>query len=73
MIVNRLFDERPEVFEPLTKEISPVCQATTPEEVCYWLTKLYRDRSEINRIGKLSSEYIEKYYNVKDTVAFFLG
>jgi len=62
---------RPEIFEPLTGEKSPVCQAETPEEVCFWLKKLYFDRSEINRIGLESKIYIEKYYSIENTINFF--
>jgi hypothetical protein len=62
---------RPEIFEPLTGEKSPVCQATTPEEVCFWLKKLYFDRNEINRIGRESKIYTEKYYSIEKTINFF--
>ena len=62
---------RPEIFEPLTGEKSPVCQATTAEEVCFWLKKLYSDRSEINRIGLESKNYIEKHYSIENTINFF--
>jgi glycosyltransferase involved in cell wall biosynthesis len=62
---------RPEIFEPLTGEKSPVCQATNSEEVCFWLKKLYFDRKEINRIGLESRTYIEKYYSIENTINFF--
>ena len=62
---------RPEIFEPLTGEVSPVCQAATPEEVCFWLKKLYFDRTEINRIGLESKNYIQKHYSIENTINFF--
>lgn len=63
---------RPEVFEPLTGEVSPVCQATTSEEVCFWLKKLYENRSEIKRIGEESRAYVQKHYSMRETIDFFL-
>ena len=62
---------RPEIFELLTGEVSPVCQATTSEEVCFWLKKLYFDRTEINRIGLESKIYIQKHYSIENTIKFF--
>lgn len=63
---------RPEVFEPLTGEKSPVCQATTPEEVCFWLEKLYKDRDELKRIGLESRAYVRRHYDLRKTADFFL-
>lgn len=63
---------RPEVFEPLTSEVSPVCQATTPEDVCFWLKKLYENRSEVRRIGVESRAYVQKHYDICKTIEFFL-
>ncbi|MBA2737388.1 MAG: hypothetical protein H0U50_11460, partial [Pyrinomonadaceae bacterium] len=62
---------RPEIFEHLTGEVSPVCQAATPGEVCFWLKKLYFDRTEINRIGLESKNYIQKHYSIESTINFF--
>lgn len=75
MLIGRpvIANGRPEVFESLTKEVSPVCQATTPEEVCYWLKRLYYNREEIKEIGLASRNYVEKHYRIDDTVNFFLG
>lgn len=74
MLIGRplIANGRPEIFEPLTGEISPVCQATTPNEVCFWLKKLYEDRTEVKRIGLESRIYIEKHYNLSKTIDFFL-
>lgn len=63
---------RPDIFEPLTGEPSPVCQATTPKEVCFWLKKLYKDREEVKHIGLNSRVYVHKHYNLRKTADFFL-
>lgn len=63
---------RPDVFTQLTGETSPVCQATTPEEVCFWLKKLYENRDEVKRIGLASRDYIQKHYSLHKTTDFFL-
>ncbi len=74
MLIGRpiIANARPDVFESLTGEISPICQATTPNEVCFWLKKLYENRSEIKRIGLESRIYVEKHYNLSKTIDFFL-
>lgn len=61
---------RPEVFEKITNEVSPICQAKTPEEVDYWLTLLYKDFDLRKKIGKQSSNYVRNHYNIKNTVSF---
>ncbi len=63
---------RPEIFEKLTNEKSPICQATSEEEVEMWLTKLYVNRSLIKEIGVTSREYVLKYYNLTNSMNYFI-
>lgn len=63
---------RPDVFEPLTKEISPICQATNEQEVEIWLTKLYKDRMLIKEIGTKSREYVLRHFNIDNTINYFI-
>jgi glycosyltransferase involved in cell wall biosynthesis len=62
---------RPEIFEQITHEISPVCQAKTEDEAEQWLTKLYTERHLISTIGKASREYVLRHYNLNNTVNYF--
>ena len=62
---------RPEIFEKITNEKSPVCQATSDEEVEMWLTRLYTNRDLIDEIGKASRDYVLRHYNLEDTVNYF--
>lgn len=73
MLVGRpvIANERPEIFRRITGSPSPVCQASTPEEVCEWLVTLYDDRSKIRRIGLESRAYVEKHYDISKTIDFF--
>lgn len=64
---------RPEIFEQLTGEKSPVCQATSAEEVCTWLTKLYSDRHLVNQIGLQSQAYVLNHYDLQKTVDFYIN
>jgi glycosyltransferase involved in cell wall biosynthesis len=54
---------RPEIFEPLVGEPSPICQARTPEEVCAQLARLARDPAERERVGLASRRYVEKHFS----------
>jgi glycosyltransferase involved in cell wall biosynthesis len=54
---------RPEIFERLTGEVSPICQARTPEEVCAQLARLARDPAERERVGLASWRYVEKHFS----------
>jgi glycosyltransferase involved in cell wall biosynthesis len=56
---------RPEMFEDLFGEPSPICQAQTPEEVCAQLKRLVYDPVERERIGVAGRKYVEKYFNPK--------
>lgn len=62
---------RPEIFEKITHERSPICQATTEEEVEAWLTKLYTNRQLVKEIGEHSRAYILKHYSLDKTITFF--
>ena len=74
MLIGRplIANGRPEIFEKLTKEKSPICQATNEEEVETWLTKLYLNRLLIKEIGKASSEYVHRHHSVERPVNLFL-
>jgi glycosyltransferase involved in cell wall biosynthesis len=63
---------RPEVFENLFKEKSPVCQATTEQEVEIWLTKLYHNRQLVKTMGMASREYVLKHYSIAATVDYYI-
>ena len=61
---------RPDVFDSITGEKSPVCNAANPEEVSKWLTHLFINEDEKIKIGQASSVYIQKHYNIKKTIEF---
>lgn len=52
---------RPEMLEPLLGAPSPICQASTPEEVCKQITMLHSNPDERERIGLASRKYIEEF------------
>jgi glycosyltransferase involved in cell wall biosynthesis len=62
---------RPEVFDVITGEKTPVCHATTPEEVCSWLQKLSSDKSLAEDIGKRSRQYILDHFDVQNETRYF--
>ncbi len=55
---------RPEIFDSIAGEPTPVCHATTPEEVCQWLQKLTRDRELMAAIGKKSRQYVLDHFDI---------
>ena len=63
---------RPDVFEKLTNEKSPICQATNEEEVEMWLTKLYNNRYLVKEIGIASRNYVKRHFNIDNTVNYFI-
>lgn len=63
---------RPDVFEKLTNEKSPICQANSEEEVEVWLTKLYKERYLIKEIGITSRNYVLRHYNINSTIDYFV-
>jgi glycosyltransferase involved in cell wall biosynthesis len=64
---------RPDVFEKITGQQSPICQATNEEDVANWLTRLYTNRNLVKEIGMASREYVLQHYNLHDTVHFFIN
>lgn len=64
---------RPEVFEKITGEKSPVCQAKTVDEVAEWLNKLYFDRELCKKTGKQCSDYYHKLHSIGKTIDFIIG
>jgi glycosyltransferase involved in cell wall biosynthesis len=64
---------RPEVFEKLTNEKSPICQATNEAEVECWLTKLYTNRALIKEIGLASRNYVLRHYNIQETTNYLIN
>ena len=64
---------RPEIFDKILNESSPVCQATTEEEVESWLTQLYHNRNLVTEIGLASRAYVLRHYDVAHTVNYFAG
>lgn len=63
---------RPDVFEKLTNEKSPICQATNEAEVEKWLTKLYNNRPLVKEIGLQSREYVLRHFNINTTINYFV-
>jgi glycosyltransferase involved in cell wall biosynthesis len=62
---------RPDIFEKLSHLKSPICQATTTEEVTKWLYLLYTDSRLAEIIGKQSSEYVNELYNFRKMINFY--
>jgi len=52
----------PEIFGEALGESSPICHAAAPEEIRDQLVRLAADRELRLRIGKLSRQYVEKYF-----------
>lgn len=66
-------NSRPEIFETITGEKSPVCQATTAEDVAKWLKLLFYNR-ELGRLtGKACSDYYRRHHNIDNTLDFIAG
>ena len=63
---------RPEIYESITGEKSPVCQAKTEEEVEKWLTMLYNKRNLVKEVGINSRNYVLKHYDINQSVNFFV-
>jgi glycosyltransferase involved in cell wall biosynthesis len=74
MLVGRplIANGRPDLFESIYGEKSPICQATTVEEVCEWLTRLYKDRSLVRSIGRASSDFVRKHQSIDASVDAYL-
>lgn len=57
---------RPEIFEPIIKEKTPVCHATDENEVSYWLEKLVNNKDLRAQIA--SRKYVEKHFSTENAV-----
>lgn len=66
MAVGRplLANGRPEVMEAFLGEPSPICQASTPEQVCAQLL-LLSDVGYREQVGRRSRVYVEKHFAVE--------
>lgn len=53
---------RPDIFEPLLGEPSPICQATDPEQVCEHLERLSQDAGYRRAVGMKSREWVERHF-----------
>lgn len=62
---------RPEIFDLITREKTPVCHATTPEQVCYWLQQLTGNKDLIGEIGKKSRQYVLDHFDIIDETRYF--
>jgi glycosyltransferase involved in cell wall biosynthesis len=73
MLVGRpvIGNGRPEIFRPIHGEDSPVCQASSEEEVFQWLYKLLPDRELRAEIGRKSREFVIRHFNIEDEAAAF--
>lgn len=54
---------RPEIFEPLLGEPSPICQAATPDQVCQQLDRLLSDPMERISVARCSRAWVEKHFS----------
>ena len=59
---------RPEIFQPLIGEPSPIYQAKTPEEVCQHLIRLEASPDLRAEIGRAGRSYVERHFS-SDSVA----
>ena len=55
---------RPEMFENLSGEAAPICQAKTPEEVSAQLQRLVFDSEERERVGRAGRRYAEEHLDI---------
>ncbi len=62
---------QPKIFDKLTGEKTPVCHATTAEEVCEWLHKLSGHKELISTIGKSSRQYILNHFDIINETKYF--
>lgn len=64
---------RPEIVGKFVPEPSPVCQATTPQDVAGWLTRLVPNPELRRTIGLRSHEFVKKYYDKSQTAEWLEG
>jgi len=53
---------RPEIFEPMLGEPSPICQATRPEEVSQHLHRLLTDKEHRRKVGQQSHAWVARHF-----------
>jgi glycosyltransferase involved in cell wall biosynthesis len=56
---------RPGIMDDVFGAPSPICQASTPQEVCAQLERLAFDRGERERVGLLSRRFAEDYFSAE--------
>ena len=54
---------RPEFLDPIAGEPSPICQATTPQEVCAQLERLTSNRELLQRTADASRDYVQRHFS----------
>lgn len=64
---------RPEIFEPLIGETSPICQARTSEEIVNQLKRLVPSPAERARVGAASRRYVELHFSADSAAAACLA
>ncbi len=64
---------RPDIFTPLIGEVSPICQASGPEEICAHLSRLVPSQEERARIGKASRIYVERYFSAESAARLLIS
>lgn len=62
---------QPQILDKLTGEKTPVCHATTADEVCEWLVVLSEKSQLAGEIGKRSREYVLRHFNIMNESAYF--
>ncbi len=62
---------RPEIFDLITGEKTPVCHATTAEQVCKWLQQLTSNKDLIGDIGKKSRQYVLDHFDIMNETKYF--
>ena len=61
---------RPDVFDRLTGP-SPICHATSADDVCNWMLKLATDRDLRIEKGRQSREYMIQHFGMDNALDFF--
>lgn len=68
IIANSRFD----IIRKVVPSPSPICDAKTPDEVCYQLRRLVFDPSGRERISIASRDYVEKYFSADSAAKFII-
>jgi glycosyltransferase involved in cell wall biosynthesis len=64
---------RPEVLSLITGEVSPICQASTPEEICAQLVRLTQSSEERLRIGLAGRKYVQTHFSAESAARRLLA